>query len=206
MWGEKWEDLPKHITNRVPKIRESDNNAYHLDPYQGLPKHGYTRWIENMFDGCKVHLNSDPEAWRGRPGIVIYTGSLDAYYGYDMGVLPYRSLSFITQITARTPYNQLNYCSLGGPTRTIDHSHWYKERINGLDEQTVLTHEYPEEFELGKNERFYPKRYGDGLELYKAYKERTWGENTIFLGRLGTYSYLDMDDCISQVFAKLKDI
>jgi UDP-galactopyranose mutase len=200
-WGCKWEDLPSSITSRVPKRREDRNPNYHLDKYQGVPKSGYTQWITNMFDGCKVHLGCKPDDWKKyKSDILIYTGSIDSYYDYVYGALEYRSLRFEFFESERTSYHQLNECNFQHDwTRTIDHSHWYNQHVM----KTVCSREYSEEFDTSilTTDRFYPKPH-KSQSIYKKYK--AINNDAVFLGRLGTYKYLDMDDCIKQAFIKLK--
>jgi UDP-galactopyranose mutase len=200
-WGCKWEELPSSITARVPKKRQDRVGDYHLDKYQGVPKSGYTQWIKNMFEGCKVHTGCSPNEWKKhKADIVIYTGSIDAYYDYEYGPLEYRSLRFEFFESEKTKYHQLNECNTSYKrTRTIDHSHWYDQKIS----KTVCSKEYPEEYnkDIVTTDRFYPKCFRS-QKTYNKYKSIP--TNTVFLGRLGTYKYLDMDDCIKQVFTKLK--
>lgn len=200
-WGCKWSDLPASITARVPKKREDRLPYYHLDKYQGVPISGYTQWITNMFDGCNVHLGCDPNEWKKyKYDILVYTGSIDSYYDYKYGPLEYRSLRFEFFESEKTKYHQLNECNTHYMwTRTIDHSHWYDQKVK----KTVCSREYSEEFDKENitTDRFYPKPY-TSQKIYKKYKAIP--NDTIFLGRLGTYKYLDMDDCINQALNKLK--
>ena len=77
--------------------------------------------------------------------------------------------------------------------------------LNEKPEYTILTKDYPEEYEKGKNEPIYPKPFNGGTEIYDKYKTAASAEkNVIFLGRLATYKYLDMWMAIKQVMTKLK--
>lgn len=200
-WGCKWGELPPSITTRVQKKRQDRVADYHLDKHQGVPKSGYTQWIKNMFEGCKVHIGCSPDEWKKyKADIVIYTGSIDSYYNYEHGPLEYRSLRFEFFESEKTKYHQLNECNTNYKhTRTIDHSHWYDQKII----KTICSKEYSEEYskDIVTTDRFYPKPFRS-QKIYSKYKSIP--TNTIFLGRLGTYKYLDMDDCIKQVFTKLK--
>lgn len=201
-WGEKWEKLPKSFTSRLPQKRGDDLPFYHLDEFQGIPKLGYTKWISNMFDGCKLNVGCPPDAWkREKFDLLIYTGSIDSYYDYCFGQLSYRSLNFNFFEGEKTNFHQLNECNTKNSwTRTIDHSHWYSQNVN----KTIFSREKSENFDINnkESERFYPEPH-KSQELYNKYKDLK--TDTIFIGRLATYKYLDMDDCIKQVFTILKN-
>lgn len=201
-WGDKWENLPKSFTSRLPQKREDNSLSYHLDKYQGIPKSGYSKWISNMFDGCEVNLGCDAKDWKKyNCDLLIYTGSIDSYFDYCFGNLNYRSLKFNFFEGAKTKFHQLNECNTINPwTRTIDHSHWYNQKVT----KSIFSREYSENFNIlnCETDRFYPEPH-KSQETYNKYKELK--TNTIFLGRLGTYKYLDMDDCIKQVFTILRN-
>lgn len=205
-WGCDWDKLPKSITTRVPKRRDSSLNTYHEDKYQGLPVNGYTKMIEAMFEGCTIHLGCSIDDWKkSRNDLLIYTGSIDTYYNYYLGVLTYRSLRFEFKESNLTPYIQLNKCNNDPETRIIDHSHWYSNtRLR--TEKTIISKEYSEEFEVSNmfTDRYYPKSY-ESNHIYEQYKN-IYNPKVIFLGRLGTYKYLDMDDCVAQALAKIKNL
>ena len=203
-WGIPFDKLPNNISGRVPKKRNDRNPYYHVDKFQGIPIGGYTQFITNMFEGCNVHVGCPADAWKKyKYDLLIYTGSIDQYYDYCYGPLKYRSLRFEFFKGQRTNWVQLNECNKNFEhTRVVDHSHWYDQSVG----KTVFTREFPEEFNLNRpeTERFYPKSF-ESQEMYKKYKNIPT-TNVIFLGRLGTYKYLDMDDCIKQVLGKLKKI
>jgi len=200
-WGEKWENLPKSFTGRLPKKREDDSPYYHLDQFQGIPKSGYTNWIANMFDDCEVRLGCNQNDWKKeRADLLIYTGSIDSYFDYCFGPLSYRSLKFSFFEGVKTNTHQLNECNTTNSwNRTVDHSHWYEQDLK----KTIFSREWAESFDVEnlETDRFYPEPH-KAQNLYNQYKNIS--TSTIFLGRLGTYKYLDMDDCIKQVFSILR--
>jgi UDP-galactopyranose mutase len=200
-WGIPWNKIPKNITSRLKIRRDSNVDLYHLDKYQGIPRYGYTHLISNMLDGCKVHTSCRHDAWKKyRADLMIYTGSIDEYYQYSYGPLSYRSLNITFQESNKTPYMQLNECNDISYTRTIDHSYWNYNKCK----KTILTKEYPEDFSIHNQctERFYPKPH-ISQDLYNKYKQIP-SSKTVFLGRLGTYKYLNMDVCIKQVMKKIQ--
>lgn len=203
-WGIPFSKLPKNISGRIPKKRNDHNPYYHTDEFQGVPIGGYTQLITNMFEGCDIYLGCDSDEWKKYPyDLLIYTGSIDQYYNYCYGPLKYRSLKFEIFEDQKASWVQLNECNKHAKyTRTVDHSHWYGQDVK----KSVFTREFPEEFNLENpiTERFYPKSF-ESQDLYNKYKSIP-KDNVIFVGRLGTYKYLDMDDCIKQVFTLIKKL
>lgn len=195
-WGCSFDQLPPSIINRVPTKRNNRIEYYHTDKFEGVPSQGYTQLITNMFDGAKINIGCDKNEWRKyNVDLIYYTGSIDEYYDYIYGILKYRSLDIDFVRVKRTPYIQLNECNNWYTnTRQVDHSYWYNKKFK----DTIVSIEYPTEFSIynNKTERFYPK-YFQSQEPYNKYKNIP-NSKTVFGGRLGTYKYLDMDDCIKQ--------
>ncbi len=204
MWGVKWEELPSSITSRVPKVRDDPSFCFHIDEYQGIPENGYTKMFENMLEGIDIRLGCDPKEYRNHKyDLLIYTGKIDDFFDFKYGWLEYRSLIIQFETAKRRPdLFQLNECNQKAWTRSVDHSHWHKQEL----EQTVISKEYPVEH-TKDNIPFYPKPFGNNQEIYNKYKNIANNlNNVIFVGRLATYKYLDMDTAIAQVFQKLKNI
>ncbi len=204
MWGVPWENLPKSITSRVPKLRDDNSHCFHLDKYQGIPHLGYTNMFQNMLDGIKVNLGVNKDEWRRqRCDLLIYTGKIDEYFNYCYGWLEYRSLSIQFETAPkRKDIFQLNECNKKKFTRSIDHSHWHEQDVK----DTIISKEYPQEHDES-NTPFYPKPFGENTSRYKRYKDlANQQKDTIFIGRLATYKYLDMDQVIAQTLTKLKKI
>ena len=198
-WGRPCDKLPVSIIRRLPVRLIYDNN-YFNDPYQGIPKGGYTAIIEKMLSGCDVRLGVDYLA--DRAGLsaladrVLYTGAIDEFYGRELGVLEYRSLRFEHKRMAVKNFQGVavvNYTSLAEPyTRTIEHKHF--EFGNQLT--TVVSYEYPFEWAPGV-EPYYPINDGKNQSLYEKYKAMAAAEpKTVFGGRLGSYRYTDMQDSV----------
>ena len=207
MWGAPWESLPLSIQNRIVKFRDSYNSCYHEDKYQGIPEFGYTEMIKNMQDGCQVHLGCNSDDWRKQKyDILVYTGKIDEYFNNCFGELTYRSLQTSFKEAVKQDCYQLNECTLKVPhTRTIDYSYINGELLkNG---KTIIATEVPEEHISGKNIPFYPKNFLKDSERHKKYIELAKKEtNVIFLGRLASYKYLDMDIVVGQAISKIKKL
>ncbi len=197
-WGRDCKDLPSFIIKRLP-VRYTYDNNYFNAIYQGIPIGGYTKMVENMFEGIKVVTNTDyfeAKDELGEFGKVVFTGPIDAYFDYKLGALEYRSVRFETE-TIDTPNFQgnavVNYTDRETPwTRIIEHKFFEF----GEQPKTVISREYSSEWKLG-DEPYYPVNDEKNAALYAQYKELADAEpNVIFGGRLGEYKYYDMDKVI----------
>lgn len=204
-WGVPFDQIPKSITNRIPKTKDhEDPTWFDNQKYQCIPKHGYTKMFEKMLDGIEVRLNCTSSDWMTEESdLTIFTGKIDEYFNYQFGELPYRSLRF-KHITSTTKFEHVAY---NQNTKAVDFSRTYDHSFFNFQHtgETIITEEYPEPYN-GKNIPFYPIPWGEGLQTYSKYKQLADSEpNTIFLGRLATYAYLDMWMAVKQVFLKLKN-
>ena len=198
-WGRDCTELPAFIIKRLP-VRFTYDNKYFNDRYQGIPCEGYTVMVERMLDGADVLLNTnfldDKEKWLGMADICVYNGPIDAYFGYSLGKLEYRSLKFETEVLDEGNYQGVavvNYTDRETPyTRVIEHKHFNF----GTQPKTVVTKEYPTAWEEGM-EPYYPVNNDRNAELYAAYAELAAKEGVLFGGRLAEYRYYDMDDTVA---------
>lgn len=205
-WGRDCKDLPAFIIKRLPLRFVYDNN-YFTDPYQGIPKGGYTQIVEKLLGDTPVRLgisyqdflkeNADKGTEADEFGKVLYTGMIDEYFDYCLGELQYRSLRFEEETISRCDNYQgnavVNYTEREIPyTRIIEHKHFEF----GTQPDTVITKEYPAEWQRG-DEPYYPVNDERNNALYARYKELADKEqNVLFGGRLGQYRYYDMDKVI----------
>ncbi len=214
-WGRECKDLPAFIIKRLP-VRYTFDNNYFNALYQGIPVGGYTKMVESMLKGAEVRLGvdylKDKERLDALAGKVIYTGPVDAYFGYKLGTLEYRSVRFETELLD-TPNFQgnaaVNYTDAETPwTRIIEHK-WFEfgKDDNGNDiPVTVISREYSSEWKPG-DEPYYPVNDERNAALYKQYKDLADSENNvIFGGRLGEYKYYDMDQVIAAALEKAHSI
>ncbi len=208
-WGKKCTELPASIIKRLP-VRLTFDNNYYNDRYQGIPIGGYTQIIEKMFDGCEIQLNTDffdeKEKWLSMADKIIYTGTIDRFFDYKFGELEYRSLRFETEILEIENFQNnavINYTEAEIPyTRIIEHKHFEF----GRQPKTVITREYPENWEKGK-EPYYAVIDEHNSALYEKYKELAGKQDkVIFGGRLGMYKYFDMDDTIIAALQLAKEL
>ena len=210
-WGRDCRDLPSFIIKRLPVRLTFDNNYFNA-LYQGIPVGGYTKMIERILEGIEVKLSvdylEDKEKWDSMARKVVYTGPIDAYFGYSLGTLEYRSVRFETE-TLDIPNYQgnaaVNYTDRDTPwTRIIEHK-WFefgKDEYGNNIPKTVISREYSSEWKPG-DEPYYPVNDERNSGLYKKYKALAdREENVIFGGRLGEYKYYDMDAVIASVLEK----
>lgn len=198
-WGRPCHELPSFIIRRLPVRLTFDNNYFNAR-YQGIPMGGYTRMVANMLDGIPVRLQVDYLAHKGEldqlAGQVIYTGPVDAYFGYTLGNLEYRSVRFETEVLDKPNFQGnavINYTDRETPwTRIIEHK-WFEF---GTQPKTVISREYSAEWKPG-DEPYYPVNDEKNSALYAKYAELAKAETNVhFGGRLGEYKYYDMDAVI----------
>ena len=208
-WGRPCRDLPAFIIKRLPVRLTYDNNYFNA-LYQGIPMGGYTKMVANMLDGIEVRLNVDYLANKAELDAladkVIYTGPIDAYFGYKLGNLEYRSVRFETEVLDIPNFQgnaAVNYTDRETPwTRIIEHK-WFEFADQP---KTVISREYSSEWKPG-DEPYYPVNDQRNGELYQQYKALADAEEkVIFGGRLGEYKYYDMDAVIASALGKCKEL
>ncbi len=212
-WGYTPEKVDVTVTSRVP-VRINCDSRYFTDPYQGIPQQGYSELVRRMTEHPNIELAlgtdfADMRADVGKYSHIFYTGSIDEYFGYTLGELPYRSVRFVSEEYDR-PYYQshavVNYPCDYDFTRIHEYKYYLAEQAP----QTVIVKEYSEPFVRGRNERFYPIANTETARLYTAYTELATREvpRMRFLGRLGDYHYYNMDAAIAralQLFNSLRN-
>ena len=208
-WGRPCTELPAFIIKRLPVRLTYDNNYFNAR-YQGIPIGGYTKLVENMLKGIEVRLNVDYLEHKAELDAladrVIYTGPIDAYFGFRLGALQYRSVRFETEVLDKPNFQgnaAVNYTDRETPfTRIIEHK-WFEP----CDQpKTVISREYSSEWKPG-DEPYYPVNDERNGQLYQQYKRLADAEkNVTFGGRLGEYQYYDMDAVIAAALDKCKEL
>ena len=203
-WGRPCTELPAFIIKRLP-VRFTYDDNYFNALYQGIPNGGYTAMVEKMLDGVEVRLGVDYLAEKAEldklADRVVYTGPVDAYFGYKLGALQYRSVRFETEVLDTDNYQGnavVNYTDAETPyTRIIEHKHFEF----GTQPKTVISREYSAEWKPG-DEPYYPVNDDKNSALYAKYKALADAEpHVVFGGRLGEYKYYDMDKVIESALA-----
>jgi UDP-galactopyranose mutase len=205
-WGCSPIELPASILKRLP-VRFNYDDNYFNHKYQGMPKEGYTPIVEALLlhDNIQVHLNTTFNANQTKDfDHVFYTGPIDAWFNYEDGRLGYRTLDFV-----REDHNGdyqgcavMNYGDLGVPfTRISEHKYFAPWETH---EQTVIFKEYSRKC-TEQDTPYYPIRLVNEKAMLNTYIEKAKSQNHVsFLGRLGTYRYLDMDVTIAEALCAVK--
>ncbi|TBO42186.1 UDP-galactopyranose mutase [Pedobacter kyonggii] len=207
-WGCDPKELPASILNRLP-IRFNYDDNYYNSKFQGIPRNGYTEVVSNLLnhENIKVILNTKyTKAKNSGFDHVFYAGPLDAYFNFSLGKLAYRSIYFEKEVFDGEDYQGnpvINYCSESVPyTRIHEHKHftpWEKH------EKSIYFKEYSKETE-DSDIPYYPKRLAADKELLRSYRHLAENENNItFIGRLGTYRYMDMHHVIDEALTISED-
>jgi UDP-galactopyranose mutase len=203
-WGLDPSELDKSVTARIP-TRTSTDDRYFLDTYQAMPAEGFTRLFENMLDHDNIRVETGVdhrEAQREKLARrTIFTGPIDAYFDHRFGPLPYRSLEFRHETLDCEQYQPVavvNYPSEEVPyTRVTEYKHLTGQR----HARTSISYE----FARAEGEPYYPVPRPENQALYKQYEAlaRTQ-DDVIFVGRLGTYKYYNMDQVVGQALATFR--
>ena len=203
-WGRNCNDLPASIIKRLPVRFRFDNN-YFDDSFQGIPVGGYNLIFKKLLNNVPVLLETDFFSDRQKLEDIaqhtVYTGPIDAFFGFKYGALEYRSLKFEEEVLDIENFQgnaAINYTGHDVPwTRIIEHKHFEF----GQQRHTVITREIPQEWHPGM-EPYYPINNARNQELLALYqKESASLPNVTFLGRLAEYRYYDMDDVVEKVMS-----
>ncbi len=212
-WGVSPKDVDGAVTARVP-VYLSKDNRYFQDKYQGIPLEGYTKVVEKMLDhpNIEVVLNKDFAEFKKensdlvKNARIFYTGSIDEFFDYKFGKLPYRSVNFKFETYDREFY-QTHACINYPNNYDFTRIHEYKHYLNDKSEKTVIAKEYSEFFELGKNERYYPIASEENAKLYQKYLDEAKNlKDVYFLGRLGDYKYYNMDLAVARAIELFEEV
>ncbi len=207
-WMKHPKDLPPEIIKRLP-VRFNFDSNYFNDKYQGIPIGGYTQIFEKLLKNVEVRLNvdylDDKNYWNSLATKVIYTGPIDKFFDYSLGVLEYKTTTFDHQKLNTDNYQgvaMVNYTEKEIPyTRIIEHKHF--EKITS--DVTWVSWEYPTTF-TNKTEPYYPVNDSTNNTLYNKYKNMA--ENFTFMhfgGRLAEYKYYDMHQVIESAINFIKN-
>jgi UDP-galactopyranose mutase len=206
-WGRKATELPAFIIKRLP-VRFTYDNNYFKDKYQGIPEGGYNKLTEGLLKGIdtltEVDYFKDKEKWNAKASKIVFTGRIDEFYDFKYGKLNYRSLKFEHETLDVDNYQGnavVNYNEAEVPhTRIIEHKHFEF----GTQPKTIITKEYPQEWDESK-EPYYPINDAKNGDLFKKYKKLAeQEENVVFGGRLAEYRYYDMHQVIGSALKRIR--
>ena len=208
-WGVDPKELPASILARLP-VRFTEDDSYFNHPYQAIPKDGYTPIVEAILDhpSISVRLNTkfvpSESSEFGEFDHVVWTGPIDAYFNYEFGRLGYRTLDFLPEVSDGDfqGHPVVNYCDVEVPyTRITEHKHFAPWETHS---QTVVYREFSRL--CGETDTpYYPIRLVKEKEQLLQYVQRARSAKGVtFIGRLGTYRYLDMDVTIHEALSASK--
>lgn len=199
MWGIQYDKIPQNVIQRLPI--KNDYNPYYFpkDRFQGLPKEGYTKMVEKILDHKNIAVNlttSFTSNLEDNFDFIFNSMSIDEYYKNIHGELPYRSIKYEITKTDKVkfPVAQVNFTTITGPTRAIE---WKNLPYNQSTAVNYITYETPCDFKENNNERYYPITQPYAKNIYQKYNKISHKKMN-FIGRCGTYQYLNMDQVINQ--------
>jgi UDP-galactopyranose mutase len=208
-WGLSPQELDPSVTGRIP-VSISRDDRYFQDRWQAIPEIGYTGMIKNIINHKNIELVLNTDFASVKNVIIyknlIYTGSIDEYFNYEFGELPYRSLDFKLKTLEQEYFQevaQVNYPNDHDYTRITEFKHFNKFK----SPKTTIAYEYPRQFVPGGDEPYYPIPVAKNVDLYLKYSklaEQT-AKDVIFLGRLGEYRYYNMDDIVSKALKTFEE-
>lgn len=203
-WSLDPSQLHASVCARIP-VRTNDDDRYFTDTYQTMPRDGYTAMFAAMLDHpdieVRVGVDFDELPESSLPERLVWTGPIDAYFGYRLGRLPYRSLRFEHE-TRRTPGGRLVQptAQVNYPNELIPYTRVteYRHLTGQCAEVSTLAYEYP----VAEGDPYYPIPRPENRELYHRYEELAREEpNVLFVGRLARYQYLNMDQVVAAAMA-----
>ena len=217
-WKRSPAELDASVCGRIP-IRTDRNDAYLRESFQALPKDGYHALFENLVEACGKNLtlllgtDYRDAAKTASYRRLFYSGAIDGYYDYRFGPLPYRSLRFeeayfdAPALAARLPVSgkpgfwqpelQVNYPDDFDFTRIVEMKHATLQPCAG----STIVREYPADWKPGA-EPYYPVPSPESAALLARYKALADKEPRVtFIGRLGNYKYVNMDQVVSATLA-----
>lgn len=206
-WGRKATELPSFIIKRLP-VRFTFDNNYFNDRFQGIPIGGYNVIINNLLKDIEVKIDTDffadRDYYESVADKIVFTGQIDEFFNYQFGTLEYRSLRFELEKLEKENHQGnavINYNDAEYPfTRIIEHKHFEF----GKQKNTIITREFPEKWEVGK-EAYYPINNDENQSKFEKYKALSKDlTHVIFGGRLAEYRYYDMHQIIASALVAIK--
>jgi UDP-galactopyranose mutase len=199
-WGVDPSELPASVLARLP-LRFTADDSYFNHPYQGIPVDGYTAIVAAILDhpNVTVHLSTAfSRAQMTSFDHTFWSGPIDAFFDHEHGRLGYRTLDFDAEVVAGDFQGcpVVNYCDADVPyTRITEHKHFAPWESH---DSSVIYREYSRA--CGPDDvPYYPIRLVKEKEQLLRYVSLAREQSGVtFLGRLGTYRYLDMDVTIHE--------
>jgi UDP-galactopyranose mutase len=207
-WGIEPKQIPISTAKRLP-IRFNYDDNYFNDIFQGIPADGYTKIFERMLhhDKIQIRLKSSfeeyKENWRKNYRYLVYTGSIDEYFDYEFGYLPYRTVYF-EEIRGKEIIGTsvMNFTDMKYNFTRIHEHKWFTPNIKFSN--SIAFKEFSDMTDSRKNP-YYPIRNLLNDKILKNYWDMAkYESNVLFIGRLAEYRYYDMDQVIGSSLSKFK--
>ena len=205
-WGLDPSQLSSSVAARIP-TRTNRDDRYFTDTFQNMPLEGYTRMFENMLDHLNIHVEVGVDYFALRDRIkarhTVFTGPIDAYFNYQFGKLPYRSLHFEHEHKPDTQTYQsvgtVNYPNDFDFTRITEFKYLTGQSHSG----TSIVREFPR----AEGDPYYPVPRPENEALFKQYEALAMREYDVtFVGRLAQYRYYNMDQCVGAALKASENI
>jgi len=205
-WGLDPSELSASVAARVP-TRTNRDCRYFTDSFQCMPRHGYTVMFRNMLERSRIHIETGIDYFQIRRRIqarhIVFTGPVDAYFGYCFGKLPYRSLQFehvhLADVNRYQPVGTVNFPNDYDYTRITEFKHVTGQQHTG----TSIVREYPQD----EGDPYYPIPRPENEMLLKRYLDLAAKESDVtFVGRLAQYRYYNMDQCVGAALKAAEEV
>jgi len=192
----------------IKEVFVGKDSRYYQDKYQGIPLDGYTAVVERMLmhPNIELRLGIDFREVTAKFDRIFYTGAIDEYFNYELGQLPYTSAIFKLEEHDRE-YYQTNAVIEYPENYDFNRIHEYKHYLNDKSAKTVIAKEYIVNFEPTRTERTYPVITKESSKLYNKYLEKANAQgNVYFLGTLGNFKCLELDETIANAIEVFENI
>jgi UDP-galactopyranose mutase len=205
-WAMEPSQLKAGVAARIP-VRTNTDDRYFTDTFQAMPAGGFTQMFERMLGhpNITIELSTEFDDARARVSAdhVVYTGPIDAYFGYRFGRLPYRSLRFehqhLPDVHQFQAVGTVNYPNDHDFTRITEFKHLTGQTHPG----TSIVREYPQ----AEGDPYYPVPSDENEALFKRYEALAKQEpNVTFVGRLAQYRYYNMDQVVGAALAAARQL
>ena len=200
-WGRDPSELPASLIKRLP-VRFDYRSNYHIARWTGIPRDGYTEMIRNILDHPNIEIRlgteASPEMSRDFRHL-FWSGTIDGFFQHSLSRLRYRTVYWDTHYSSKELVGvaQMNFPSLAEPYTRICEYKYFAEWEQHSD--TIARAEFSKETEPG-DVPYYPLPLEEDRALLREYQALAENlPNTSFIGRLGTYRYLDMDKVIDEM-------
>jgi UDP-galactopyranose mutase len=208
-WKRDPQELHASVCARIP-VRTNTDDRYFTDWHQAMPSDGYTAMFERILDHPRVEVRLETDFDDVRDSVayahLVYTGPIDAFFDYEYGALPYRSLEWELRNEPTLggglvqPVASINFSSEDVPWTRITE---FRHLTGQVHDSSTLAVEFPR----SEGHPYYPVPNDESRALYKRYEARAAElPDVTFVGRLARYQYLNMDQVVAQALAAFEKL